>query len=225
MFIVGLSGPSFTSLLWEFLREEKESVIGVEDPLLEEAVDMGYLVAEEITTFTCGKKPIYLILKCPKCGKSSLDTLGAWIHTRCGTVSYNYETCPNCGKVSTDEMVEIGPVYRCLACGEIVNYPEIASPCTRLKTSRVRIYKLTEEARLLLDNVGHILASLPEPNAKFLEIGGVKVEAFLIKEGIAILIGNEDRDYHRDRATKLECLGIPTDLILIRQGDDIQSRP
>jgi len=224
--IVGLSGPSFTSLLWEFLREGKESVVRVkEDPLLEEAAYMGYLVTEEATTFVCGERPTYLILKCPKCGKSSLETIGAWIHVGCGAVSYAYRTCPNCGEVGMDEMVEIGPVYRCLACNEIVNYPEIVSPCTTLKVSRIKIYRLTEEAHLLLNNVSHILANLPEPNVKFLEIGGVKVEALLIKEGTAILIGNEDRNYHRDRATKLECLGLSTDLISIRQEDGTPSLP
>jgi len=110
---VEISESILSTLVWEFLAKGLDEVIKLgADPLLEEAVNQGYLSSRNYTVFICNGKPSFVVLKCPNCGESDLESIGAWIHERCGSISYEQGKCPSCGKVNESEMVYVGPVYR-----------------------------------------------------------------------------------------------------------------
>ncbi len=205
---------SFNVLIWEFLARNRNEVIKLNrEPSLDALVEDDYVEREEITTFVCNGEPAQVMLKCPSCGGSNLEPLGAWIHTKCGSVSYEEGTCPRCGHVPPEDMVYIGPVYRCRNCGAIVNYPLIDTACSELRLGKAFIYRITEKGERFLRNVEEVLEDLPDPKVMFATVGDLRVEALVVYPGdikAVILSSGED-----ERRGKLERLGIKVELIHI----------
>ncbi len=199
-------------LIWEFLANNTDEIIKL-DPSLDDLVGDGYARREEITTLVCDGRPTYTILKCPKCGGSNLEPMGAWIHAKCGSVSYKESMCPKCGAVNPSEMIYIGPVYRCRDCGAIVNYPLVSTLCNEIKLRKAFIYRITEKGKSIIKRVERLLEKLPDPKAKFIRIGNLKVEALIIEpNGVKAIILSSRED---TRGKALEEMGISVELIQI----------
>ncbi len=211
---MGEKNNSFEDLIWEFLAYNREEVMKLDREMsLDALVENGYIEREEVTTLTCNGKPTNVMLRCPNCGESNLEPLGAWIHTKCGSVSYKEGTCPRCGDVLPDDMVYIGPIYRCGKCGAIVNYPLIDTSCGEIRPDKAFIYRITEKGRKFLGYVKEILKSLPEPKAMFVMIGNLRVEALITyPRNVRAIILSSGEDA---RKRKLENLGIKVELIRI----------
>ncbi len=201
-------------LIWEFLVQDTDEVIRLErDSSLDNLVKDRYAKREEITTLTCNGKPAYAVLRCPKCGGSDLESMGAWIHVRCGSISYKEGVCPKCGIVDPSEMVYIGPVYRCRNCGALVNYPLISTVCDEMKLGKIFIYRITNEGREIIREVERIVESLPNPKVKFIRIGDLRVEALIIgQRGVKTVILSSGED---SRKESLERIGINVETIRI----------
>lgn len=200
-----LSGEELISLAWNFLKGDVK--ISLKEASLDRVASKGYLYYEDITTFACDG-PTYAILRCPSCGASELTQMDAWLHAECGSVTYEEGRCPKCGSVGRDELISIGPVYRCESCGEIVNYPLVDTICGRLKLKKYRMYMLTGRGNRLMSRIREALDGLPEPKALLVELSGVKMEALLLQEvPRGVILRSNDR-YQEVREGMLRRLGL-----------------
>ncbi len=200
-----LSGEELISLIWSFFS--REILISGGDPVLDRVAMKGFLSSGRLTTFSCGGRPVYPILRCPSCGASDLETMGAWIHRRCGSVTYEEGSCPRCGRVPEGELVPIGPVYRCRSCGSIVNYPLVETPCGDPSIDTYVAYRLTDRGRRIISRLRDALDNLEGPKVLMTRLNGVRVEALLLRGPVALIIRTED-EFQRARERELTGMGL-----------------
>ncbi len=201
---VDLTGEELITFVWSFLN--REDIITGENDVLERVAGKGLLTSERVTTFSCDG-PTYAILKCPSCGASDLEAMEAWIHTPCGSVTYERDACPKCGPIAGEELVSIGPVYRCRSCGAIVTYPTVETPCGRPFIDSFVRYRLTGRGRELIGKVRGKLERLPDPKVVLADLKVTRVEALLLDGPTGVILRTED-GYQRKREEKIAELGL-----------------
>ncbi len=210
MLYVDLTGEEIINLIWNFLN--KEELITKENGTLERIARAGFLISERVTTFSCNG-PAYVFLKCPSCGASDLKEMEAWIHVPCGSVTYERNVCPKCGVVRGEELVSIGPVYKCGSCGSIVTYPTLETPCG-LNVDGFTRYRLTDEGRAFIGEIRRKLEELPDPKMILADLKVVRVEALLLDGPTAVILETDD-EYQRKREEKLSKLGIKIEVLKV----------
>ncbi len=208
---VNLRGEDLVTFIWNFLN--REEVITGKNDVLERVAAKGLLTSQRVTTFSCDG-PTYAVLKCPSCGASDLEVMEAWIHVPCGSVTYERSACPKCGSVTSEELVPIGPVYRCRSCGAIVTYPTVETPCGHLTIGSFVMYRLTEEGKDLIRKVRGELERLPDPKIILADLKVTRVEALLLDGSIGVILGTND-EYQRSREGKLSELGLKIKILEI----------
>ncbi len=201
---VDLPGEDLITFIWSFLN--REEVITGKNDVLERVVGEGLLTSERVTTFSCDG-PTYAILKCPSCGASDLEVMEAWIHIPCGSVTYERDACPRCGPITGEELVSIGPVYRCRSCGAIVTYPTVETPCGHLAIGSFVRYRLTGRGRELIEKIRRELEGLPDPKIVLADLKVTRVEALLLDGPTGVILRTDD-EYQRKREEKLSRLGL-----------------
>ncbi len=204
MLDVDLPGEDLITFIWSFLN--REEVITEKNDVLERIAGEGLLTSERVTTFSCDG-PTYAILKCPSCSASDLEAMEAWIHIPCGSVTYERDACPRCGPITDEELVSIGPVYRCRSCGAIVTYPTVETLCGHLAISSFVRYRLTGKGRELIGRIRRELEGLPDPKIILADLKVTKVEALLLDGPTGVIMGTND-EYQRKREEELSKLGL-----------------